>query len=126
MLAIGAAVLVLALVIGYAVTRTKDRPQAGSDIPLDILATNASQLSNNNYVLDGTVIDRFPRGESELISFLYKDASGREYIIPVCVAAEARNGLNINRDQQYRIEFRVEDISPKVRGMCIATSVLPK
>lgn len=126
MLAIGAAVLVLALVIGYAVTRTKDRPQAGSDIPLDILATNASQLSNNNYVLDGTVIDRFPRGESELISFLYKDASGREYIIPVCVSAEARNGLNINRDQQYRIEFRVEDISPKVRGMCIATSVLPK
>lgn len=126
MMAIGAAVLVLALVIGYAVTRTKDRPQAGSDIPLDILATNASQLSNNNYVLDGTVIDRFPRGESELISFLYKDASGREYIIPVCVSAEARNGLNINRDQQYRIEFRVEDISPKVRGMCIATSVLPK
>lgn len=126
MLAIGAAVLVLALVIGYAVTRTKDRPQAGSDIPLDILATNASQLSNNNYVLDGTVIDRFPRGESELISFVYKDASGREYIIPVCVSAEARNGLNINRDQQYRIEFRVEDISPKVRGMCIATSVLPK
>lgn len=126
MLAIGAAVLVLALVIGYAVTRTKDRPQAGSDIPLDILATNASQLSNNNYVLDGTVIDRFPRGESELISFLYKDASGREYIIPVCVSAEARNGLNINRDQQYRIEFRVEDINPKVRGMCIATSVLPK
>lgn len=126
MLAIGAAVLVLALVIGYAVTRTKDRPQAGSDIPLDILATNASQLSNNNCVLDGTVIDRFPRGESELISFLYKDASGREYIIPVCVSAEARNGLNINRDQQYRIEFRVEDINPKVRGMCIATSVLPK
>lgn len=126
MLAIGAAVLVLALVIGYAVTRTKDRPQAGSDIPLDILATNASQLSNNNYVLDGTVIDRFPRGESELISFLYKDASGREYIIPVCVSAEARKGLNINRDQQYRIEFRVEDINPKVRGMCIATSVLPK
>lgn len=98
----------------------------GSDIPLDILAANASQLSNNNYALDGTVIDRFPRGESELISFLYRDASGREYIIPVCVSAEARNGLNINRDQQYRIEFRVEDVNPKVRGVCVATSIQPK
>lgn len=126
LLVAGAAVLVLALVVGIAVTRSKDKPQAGSDIPLDILAMNASQLSNNNYALDGTVIDRFPRGESELISFLYKDASGREYIIPVCVSAEARNGLNINRDQQYRIEFRVEDISPKVRGVCVATSILPK
>lgn len=76
MLVIGAVVLVLALVIGYAVTRSSNKAQAGSDIPLDILAMNASQLSNNNYVLDGTVIDRFPRGESELISFLYKDASG--------------------------------------------------
>lgn len=69
MLVIGAVVLVLALVIGYAVTRSSNKAQAGSDIPLDILAMNASQLSNNNYVLDGTVIDRFPRGESELISF---------------------------------------------------------
>lgn len=89
-------------------------------------AANASQLSNNNYALDGTVIDRFPRGESELIAFLYKDASGREYIIPVCVSAEARNGLNINRDQQYRIEFRVKDVNPKVRGVCVATSIQPK
>ena len=84
------------------------------------------RLCRDNYVLDGTVIDRFPRGESELISFLYKDASGREYIIPICVSAEARNGLNINRDQQYRIEFRVEDINPNVRGVCMATSILPK
>ena len=106
--------------------RAGEKPQAGSDIPLDILAANASQLSNNNYALDGTVIDRFPRGESELIAFLYKDASGREYIIPVCVSAEARNGLNINRDQQYRIEFRVKDINPKVRGVCVATSIQPK
>ena len=91
-----------------------------------ILAANASQLSNNNYALDGTVTDRFPRGESELIAFLYKDASGRECIIPVCISAEARNGLNINRDQQYRIEFRVEDVNPKVRGVCVATSIQPK
>lgn len=105
---------------------SREKPQAGSDIPLDILAANASQLSNNNYALDGTVIDRFPRGESELIAFLYKDASGRECIIPVCVSAEARNGLNINRDQQYRIEFRVEDVNPKVRGVCVATSIQPK
>ena len=69
---------------------------------------------------------RFPRGESELIAFLYKDASGREYIIPVCVSAEARNGLNINRDQQYRIEFQVKDVNPKVRGVCVATSIQPK
>lgn len=72
------------------------------------------------------MIDRFPRGESELIAFLYKDASGREYIIPVCVSAEARNGLNINRDQQYRIEFQVKDVNPKVRGVCVATSIQPK
>ena len=65
-------------------------------------------------------------GESELIAFLYKDASGREYIIPVCVSAEARNGLNINRDQQYRIEFQVKDVNPKVRGVCVATSIQPK
>ena len=38
MLVIGAVVLVLALVIGYAVTRSSNKPQAGSDIPLDILA----------------------------------------------------------------------------------------
>ena len=44
MLVIGAVVLVLALVIGYAVTRSSNKPQAGSDIPLDILAMNASQL----------------------------------------------------------------------------------
>ena len=110
----------------FALVTAREKPQAGSDIPLDILAANASQLSNNNYALDGTVIDRFPRGESELIAFLYKDASGREYIIPVCVSAEARNGLNINRDQQYRIEFRVKDINPKVRGVCVATSIQPK
>ena len=122
----GGAVLVLAVIGGLVMFRGKEKPLAGSDIPLDILATNASQLSNNNYALDGTVIDRFPRGESELISFLYRDASGREYIIPVSVSAEARNGLNINRDQQYRIEFRVEDITPKVRGVCVATSIQPK
>lgn len=120
------AVLVLAVIVAFVVFRAREKPQAGSDIPLDILAANASQLSNNNYALDGTVIDRFPRGESELISFLYRDASGREYIIPVCVSAEARNGLNINRDQQYRIEFRVEDVNPKVRGVCVATSIQPK
>lgn len=126
MLLIGGGVAVVACVIGFSVFRSGDKPPAGSDIPLDILATTASQLSNNNYVLDGTVIDRFPRGESELISFLYKDGSGREYIIPVSVSSEARNGLNINRDQQYRISFRVEDLSPKVKGVCVATSVLPK
>ena len=120
MLMAGAAVLVLAVIVGFVVFRAREKPQAGSDIPLDILAANASQLSNNNYALDGTVIDRFPRGESELISFLYRD------IIPVCVSAEARNGLNINRDQQYRIEFRVEDVNPKVRGVCVATSIQPK
>ncbi len=126
MLIVGAAVLVLAVIVGVVMFRAKEKPLAGSDIPLDILAMNASQLSNTNYALDGTVIDRFPRGESELISFLYKDASGREYIIPICVSPEARNGLNINRDQQYRIGFRVEDISPKVRGVCVATSIQPK
>mgnify|MGYP000558132422 CR=1 FL=1 len=118
-LTVGAAVFVLAVIVGIVMFRAGEKPQAGSDIPLDILAANASQLSNNNYALDGTVIDRFPRGESELIAFLYKDASGRECIIPVCVSAEARNGLNINRDQQYRIEFRVEDVNPKVRGVCM-------
>ena len=102
-LTVGAAVFVLAVIVGIVMF-----------------------LSNNNYALDGTVIDRFPRGESELIAFLYKDASGREYIIPVCVSAEARNGLNINRDQQYRIEFRVKDVNPKVRGVCVATSIQPK
>ena len=126
MLIVGAAVLVLAVIVGVVMFRAKEKPLAGSDNPLDILAMNASQLSNTNYALDGTVIDRFPRGESELISFLYKDASGREYIIPICVSPEARNGLNINRDQQYRIGFRVEDISPKARGVCVATSIQPK
>lgn len=125
-LIVGAVVLVLALIVVLAVTRSKEKPRAGADIPLEILAMKASQLSNNNYALDGTVIDRFPRGESELISFLYRDSSGREYIIPICVSADARNGLNINRDQQYRIEFRVEDINPKVRGVCVATSIMPK
>ena len=122
-LTVGAAVFVLAVIVGVVMFRAGEKPQAGSDIPLDILAANASQLSNNNYALDGTVIDRFPRGESEL---MYKDASGREYIIPVCVSAEARNGLNINRDQQYRIEFQVKDVNPKVRGVCVATSIQPK
>lgn len=126
MLLVGGAILVLAVIVGLVMVRAKEKPLAGSDIPLDILAMNASQLSHNNYVLEGTVIDRFPRGESELISFLYKDASGREYIIPVSVSAEARNGLNINRDQQYRIEFRVEDINPRVRGVCVATSIHSK
>ena len=125
-LTVGAAVFVLAVIVGIVMFRAGEKPQAGSDIPLDILAANASQLSNNNYALDGTVIDRFPRGESELIAFLYKDASGRECIIPVWISAEARNGLNINRDQQYRIEFRVKDINPKVRGVCVATSIQPK
>ncbi len=125
-LTVGAAVFVLAVIVGIVMFRAGEKPQAGSDIPLDILAANASQLSNNNYALDGTVTDRFPRGESELIAFLYKDASGRECIIPVCISAEARNGLNINRDQQYRIEFRVEDVNPKVRGVCVATSIQPK
>jgi len=126
MLTVGAAVLVLAGIAVSIIFRAREKPQAGTDIPLDILAEHASQLSNNNYVLDGTVIDRFSRGESELISFLYKNASGRECIIPVCVSAEARNGLNINRNQQYRIEFRVEDVNPKVRGVCVATSIQPK
>lgn len=126
MLAIGAVVLVLAFIVGVVVFRSKEKPQAGADIPLDILAMHASQLTHNNYALDGTVIDRFPRGESELISFLYKDASGREHIIPICVSTEARNGLNINRDQQYRIEFEIKNLKPEVRGVCVATSVLPK
>ena len=124
-LTVGAAVFVLAVIVGIVMFRAGEKPQAGSDIPLDILAANASQLSNNNYALDGTVTDRFPRGESEVIA-LYKYASGRECIIPVCISAEARNGLNINRDQQYRIEFRVEDVNPKVRGVCVATSIQPK
>lgn len=126
MLAIGGVVLVLAFIVGVVVFRSREKPQAGSDIPLDILAMNASQLAHNNYALDGTVIDRFPRGEAELISFLYKDVAGREYIIPISVSAEARNGLNINRDQQYRIEFEVKNLAPEVRGICVATSVLPK
>lgn len=126
-LTVVAAVFVLAVIVGIVVFRAGEKPQAGSDIPLDILAANASQLSNNNYALDGTVIDRFQRGDSELIAFLYKDASGRECIIPVCVSAEVRNKLkNINRNQQYRIEFRVENINPKVRGVCVATSIQPK
>ena len=86
-LTVGAAVFVLAVIVGIVMFRAGDKPQAGSDIPLDILAANASQLSKNNYALDGTVIDRFPRGDSELISFLYKDSSGREYIIPVSLTA---------------------------------------
>ncbi|MEZ3489305.1 hypothetical protein [Akkermansia muciniphila] len=126
-LTVVAVVFVLAVIVAVVMFRAGEKPQAGSDIPLDILAANASQLSKNNYALDGTVIDRFQRGESELISFLYKDASGRECIIPVCVSAEVRNKLkNINRNQQYRIEFQVENINPKVRGVCVATSIQPK
>ena len=126
-LTVGAAVFVLAVIVGIVMFRAGEKLQAGSDIPLDILAANASQLSNNNYALDGTVIDRFQRGESELISFLYKDASGRECIIPICVSAEVRNRLKkIDRNQQYRIEFQVKNINPKVRGVCVATSIQPK
>ena len=57
-LTVGAAVFVLAVIVGIVMFRAGEKPQAGSDIPLDILAANASQLSNNNYALDGTVIDR--------------------------------------------------------------------
>ena len=59
-LTVGAAVFVLAVIVGIVMFRAGEKPQAGSDIPLDILAANASQLSNNNYALDGTVTDRFP------------------------------------------------------------------
>lgn len=120
----GGIAAVLIIVVAIFVFQGKEKTQAGTDIPLDILAMNASQLSNNYYSLDGTVTDRFPRGSSELISFLYKDSSGKEYIIPICVPEEAKDGLkNIERNQQYRIEFRVEDISPTVRGVCVAKSI---
>lgn len=64
MLMAGAAVLVLAVIVAFVVFRAREKPQAGSDIPLDILAANASQLSNNNYALDGTVIEPVFRAAS--------------------------------------------------------------
>lgn len=36
---------VLAVMVGIVMFRAGEKPQAGSDIPLDILAANASQLS---------------------------------------------------------------------------------
>ena len=41
-----------------------------------------SQLSNNNYALDGTVIDRFPRGESELLPSCTKTPPGVSTLFP--------------------------------------------
>lgn len=81
-LTVGAAVFVLAVIVGIVMFRAGEKPQAGSDIPLDILAANASQLSNNNYALDGTVIDRFPRGESSLLPSCTKTPPGVSTLFP--------------------------------------------
>ncbi len=118
-------VLVAVFVMFRMASGGEEKHPAGSDIPLNIMAEHASQLSNNRYVATGTIVDRFQRGAFELVAFVKKDSSGKEYIIPVCISPEVRNGLNINRDQQYRIEFEVKDLSPQIRGVCVATSIIP-
>lgn len=75
-LTVGAAVFVLAVIVGIVMFRAGEKPQAGSDIPLDILAANASQLSNNNYALDGTVIDRFRAASPSLLPSCTKTPPG--------------------------------------------------
>ncbi|MDO4410858.1 MAG: hypothetical protein Q4C05_06225 [Akkermansia sp.] len=123
---LAAIVIILIGVVMFSKSDGDDSPKGSSEIPIDILTTNASQLSHNHYSLIGTVIDRFPRGSAEMVSFLYTNSANREIIIPICIPAEARNGLNINRKQSYKIDFKVEDLSPSQRGICVATSVAPR
>ncbi len=118
--------LVALFIVMRSMSGSDEKGRAGTDIPFDDLAAHASQLSNTSYVADGKIIDRYPRGSSELVAFEVKDDNGRDRIIPVRISAEVRKGQNINRGQQYTIEFEVKDLSRDVRGICIATSIKPK
>ncbi len=118
--------VVALLIMMRGMSGSEEKGRAGTDIPFDDLAEHASQLSNTIYVADGKIIDRYPRGSSELVAFEVKDDNGRERIIPIRISADVRKGQNINRGQQYTIEFEVKDLRRDVRGICIATSIKPK
>ncbi len=123
---IGIVAVIIAAVLGIILIKKESTTTTSGDIPWNVLVNNPSHLENNSYKIQGKVGDRFPRGKAELITFLCKDGTGRELPIPIIIYPEVKQGININRDQEYMIDIRVENLSNNIKGLCIATNIQPK
>lgn len=100
--------------------RSSSSKNTESNFPVAPYMERASNLRDNDYVLQGKVIDRTPSpsNDAELISVRMKDNT----VLPIVVPAKAKS-VNIEREQEFVFYVTVKDVTPQCKGIIFATNV---
>lgn len=94
-----------------------------ADFPVKDYVSRGSSLRNNEYTLEGKVIELSGSAIGDMASVQVQDG-GQNYFIPVFIKPEARKGVNIEREQKYAFRIKVENLGNN-KGIIFASSIQP-
>jgi hypothetical protein len=113
---IGIAVFVIAAVIGgkFLLGGNKQNIKGASLISMSDYLDNGNSMRGNEYLVEGTVDQRWPRDNGQVVSINVKDSGD---LIPIEIPSTF-NDLNIERQQKYTIKVKFRE-----GGIAVATQI---
>lgn len=123
---IGLVIVLIALIGGFfiynMIPRQSSRAGVKNTLPIDEYGRLGSSLRDNEYTLYGTVENRDTSYGGELITLLVETENGNKERLPVIVPANATKMVNIEREQSYYFDVRIESKGEN-KGLIVAQKV---
>jgi hypothetical protein len=107
-------ILVAALVAMFLMKGSKQKIKGATPLSMSEFLENGNSLRGNEYLIEGTVDQRWPRDNGQLVSLQVNDS---EELIGIEIPLSF-NGLNIERSQKYAIKVKFRE-----GGVPVATQI---
>jgi len=113
---IGIAAFVIVAFIGakFLMKDSKQKIKGATPLSISEFLENGNSLRGNEYLVEGTVDQRWPRDNGQLVSLLVNDS---EDLIGIEIPSTFNN-LNIERSQKYAIKVKFRE-----GGVPVATQI---
>jgi hypothetical protein len=113
---IGIAAFVIVAFIGakFLMKDSKQKIKGATPLAISEFLENGNSLRGNEYLVEGTVDQRWPRDNGQLVSLLVNDS---EDLIGIEIPSSFNN-LNIERSQKYAIKVKFRE-----GGVPVATQI---
>ena len=98
-------ILVAALVAMFLMKGSKQKIKGATPLSMSEFLENGNSLRGNEYLIEGTVDQRWPRDNGQLVSLQVNDS---EELIGIEIPLSF-NGLNIERSQKYAIKVKFRE-----------------
>jgi hypothetical protein len=113
---LGIAVFIIAAILGakFLMKDSKQKIKGATPLSMSEFLENGNSLRGNEYLVEGTVDQRWPRDNGQLVSLL---VNGSEELIGIEIPSSF-NDLNIERSQKYAIKVKFRE-----GGVPVATQI---